>query len=223
MMLLWCALALAGVAEDAATAANDTLDGAVREAAYRRLMLPEATSEVIARIKAPDLDPQQRWVLIRSLGANPSPDARDTIVALLESKDALVRAGAYEAIADRKDKSLTGKAVRGLQDPALLVHAAALDALISLGDPSALGDLEQALNDTKGTYRGTSFRQKIVRAQAACGKDAARYLAASLNDGDPEVVAVARESLEKLAGFSYREGRSPDQEAEAWRRWAIAP
>ncbi len=208
------------VITDAATAANTTLDGATREAAYRRLMAPESTAAVLARLKASDLDPQQRWVLIRSLGPNPTDDARAALVALADSKDAMVRAGVMEALGDRGDKGLTGKVVRGLYDPALLVHAAALDALIQLKDPSALADLANALDDEKDFYRGTSFRQKIVRAEAACGKDAARYLVKALTDKDAEVLALARSSLEAIAGFSYREGRTPEQEAEAWRRWA---
>jgi len=225
--LLWAFLwvhavpgASASVTEDAAIAANITEDNALREAAYRRLMAPEQTAAVVARLKAADLDPQQRWVLIRSLGPNPSDEARATLVALAESKDAMVRSAVMEAFGDRGDKALTGKVVRGLYDPALLVHAAALDALIQLKDPSALGDLQVALTDAKGTYHGTSFRQKIVRAQAACGKDGARYLAGALLDRDPDVAIAARVGLEAIAGFSYRDGRTPEQEAEAWRRWA---
>ena len=234
LWILWLGLAFSGRAfasvpgappvpeatTDAATASNITLDLATREAAYRRLMAPESTVAVLARLKASDLDPQQRWVLIRSLGPNPTDEARAALVALAESKDAMVRAGAMEAMGDRGDKGLTGKVVRGLYDPALLVHAAALDALIQLKDPSALADLALALVDAKDFYRGTSFRQKIVRAEAACGKDGARYLVKALTDKDPEVLALARSSLEAIAGFSYREGRTPDQEAEAWRRWA---
>ena len=220
LLLLVATPANASVTEDAAIAANITEDLALREAAYRRLMTVESTPGVIARLKAPDLDPQQRWVLIRSLGPNPSDDARSTLVALAESKDAMVRSAVMEALGDRGDKAMTGKVVRGLSDPALLVHAAALDALIQLKDPSALSDLDNALKDTKGTYRGTSFRTKIVEAEAACGRDSARYLAAALLDNDPNVTTAARAWLEAIAGFSYREGRTPDQEAEAWRRWA---
>ncbi len=210
----------AGVKEDAATAADTTLAVDVRETAYRRLMDPASTQEVMARLKASDLDPAHRWVLIRSLGPNPSDDARATLVALVESKDAMVRAAAMEAFGDRKDRALTGKAVKGLSDPALLVHAAALDALIQLKDPSALADLDKALQDPEGRYKSTSFRQKIVMAMAVCGQDAARYLAAALTDDDEDVARIAKESLEKIAGFSYGEGRTPDQEVEAWRRWA---
>ncbi len=209
----------ADVKADAATAADTTLDAAVREAAYRRLMLPEATTEVESRLKAADLDPQQRWVLIRSLGPNPSDEARAELVALADSKDAMIRSGVMEALGDRGDKALTGKVVKGLYDPALLVHDAALDALIQLKDPSALSDLDHALADADGVYKGTSFRQKIVDAEAACGKDGARYLVTALGDKDTDVVQHARAGLEKIAGFSYREGRTPDQEIEAWRRW----
>lgn len=208
------------VTDDAATAANTTLDAATREAAYRRLMGAESTAGVLARLKAADLDPQQRWVLIRALGPNPSDDARAALVALADNKDAMIRAGVMEALGDRGDRALTGKVVHALQDPALLVHAAALDALIQLKDPSALADLAHALKDEKDIYRGTSFRLKIVKAEAACGKDAAPYLAAALTDADADVAAAARASLEHIAGFSYKEGRTPEQEAEAWRRWS---
>lgn len=225
MTLLFCALlsaapAAAGVEEDAVTAADVTLVNTVREAAYRRLMLPESTAEVKVRLKAADLDPQQRWVLIRSLGPNPSDEARIELIALADSKDAMIRAGVMEAFGDRGDKALTGKVVKGLSDPALLVHAAALDALIQLKDPSALADLDHALGDKTGVYHGTSFRQKIVDAEAACGRDGARYLVVALADKDADVVTHARAGLEKIAGFSYREGRTADQEIEAWRRWA---
>ncbi|MSP55672.1 MAG: hypothetical protein EXR69_08740 [Myxococcales bacterium] len=225
MTLLICALlivspAAAGVKEDAATAADPTLENATREAAYRRLMLPESTAEVKTRLKAADLDPQQRWVLIRSLGPNPSEEARLELLALAESKNAMIRAGVMEAFGDRGDRNLTGKVLKGLSDPALLVHAAALDALIQLKDPSALADLDHALRDKTGVYHGTSFRQKIVDAEAACGRDGARYLVVAMADKDADVVTHARAGLEKIAGFSYREGRTPEQEIEAWRRWA---
>jgi hypothetical protein len=63
-------------------------------------------------------------------------------------------------------------------------------------------------------------RRKYVEAMGEMGRDAAPCLARALSDRDPVVVEAARKALEKIAGFSYREGRTADQEREAWRRWA---
>ena len=74
-------------------------------------------------------------------------------------------------------------------DPALLVRAAAADALGKLRDPSTLADLERALQDPTNHYRGTSlwFRRHLVEAMGAIGTEAAApYLARALEDADPE-------------------------------------
>ena len=65
------------------------------------------------------------------------------------------------------------------------------------------------------------MRRQFVDAMGAIGGDAAvPWLGRALDDADPQVVAAAMTGLEKVAGFSYREGRSPEEELAAWKRWA---
>lgn len=221
--LLSIGAAWAGPAEDVLTAADSNLPTAMREEAYKRLTDPGSTVAVSKLIDDKDTSSPQRWVLIRSLGDNPSGEARDLLVKLLTSSDALVRIAVVQAMADRKDVSLTGRVAARLEDPAMLVRSAAAEALGRMKDPTALADLGRALADPSNSYKGTSLwvRRKFVDAMGLIGgEESVRYLARALEDSDPEVVKSAVRGLEGVAGFSFHEGRSEAQELEAWKRWA---
>lgn len=213
----------AGVPEDLGVAADTDLPTELRQTAFDRL----ATSANVAALTrlgdAADTPKPQRWVAIRALGPIGDDEARVALLHFLAAKDASARMAALGAIADRGDRTLSGYAAARLADPALLVRAAAADALGRLGDPGTLSDLERALQDPTNHYRGASlwFRRHLVEAMGAIGTDAAApYLARALDDADPLVVTAAVAGLEKAAGFSYREGRTPEQERTAWKRWA---
>lgn len=221
-MIFCIALALAGVPEDLAIAADVDQPRALRESAFGRLAEPTATDRVLGLIADAETTSDHRWVLIRSLGANPSSDAREALLRFTEDKNPLTRMAAVGGLGDRKDGDVATRVAAKLTDPAILVRASAVDALTRLRDPRTLPDLDRALQDPTNRYRGTSLwvRRRMVEAISAIGTDAAIHpLATALNDDDPEVVGAALKGLETVAGFSYKEGRTPSEELEAWARW----
>jgi HEAT repeat protein len=223
MWLLLVAAVHAGVAEDVRTASDTDLPTELRQSAFDRIAQPGGVPALMKLADDPQTPGNQRWVAIRALGPIRDDDARIGLLHYLASKDASARIAALGALGDRGDQSLSDHVAARLEDPALLVRAAAGQALGKLKDPRSLGDLDRALHDPSNQYRGTSlwFRRIFVESIVAIGTDAAPpYLAGALDDADPTVSAAALAGLEKIAGFSYKEGRTPDQEREAWRRWA---
>ncbi|MDP2304819.1 MAG: HEAT repeat domain-containing protein [Pseudomonadota bacterium] len=215
--------AYAGVPEDVVGAADTDMPTELRKAAFDRLATPENVAALTRLGDAADTPKPQRWVVIRALGPIGNDEARVALLHFLAAKDASARMAALGAIGDRGDRTLSGYAAARLADPALLVRAAAADALARLGDPGTLSDLERALQDPTNHYRGASlwFRRHLVDAMGAIGTEAATpYLARALDDTDTTVVTAAVAGLEKVAGFSYGEGRTPEQELAAWKRWA---
>lgn len=223
MWTLLVATALAGIPEDLATAADTNLPTALRQQAFDRMAQPGSVDSLVRLATDKELRPQERWVAVRALAPIPDEEARAAILQLLAAEDAHTRMAALGALGDRGDPSLSGYAAARLSDPALLVRAAAADALGKLKDPATLSDLHEALRDPSNHYRGESlwFRRHLVTAIGAIGTDAAvPALARALDDPDPEVSAAAVKEFEKIAGFSYAEGRTGDQERAAWKRWA---
>ena len=234
MIALMVLLLLPVVAPEASAGSAESLQADVRTAANRDL--PEeqrraALSRLHAAADVPALQAigadlnrpvQERWVAIRAIGPIQTLEAQQALTGFMSSKDVWARLAAIGAIGDRGDRTLAGRVAARLEDPAILVRAAAAEALGKLKVPSVLADLERALLAPDGWYRGTSLwvRRKYVEAMGEMGRDAAPCLARALSDRDPVVVEAARKALEKIAGFSYREGRTADQEREAWRRWA---
>lgn len=215
--------AFAGVPEDARTAADPDLPVSIREEAFGRLATADAVPAVLAAVADKTTPSSQRWVLVRSLGANPAPEARAELLHLLDDKVALTRVAAVEGLGDTGDLSQSGRVAARLADPAILVRSAAADALGRLKDPATLADLDHALADPTNYYRGASLwvRRQYVDAMGAIGSDAAvPFLGRALSDPDTEVVHAAVAGLEKVAGFTYREGRTDAEQVEAWKRWA---
>ncbi len=219
----WTSFAWAGVSEDAATAADVDLPTALREAAFARMAQAGGAAALVKLAEDPQTSTREQWVAIRALGPMPDDEARVALLHFLVSTSVEARIAAVGALGDRGDIGLAGHVAGRLEDKALLVRAAAGEALGKLKDPNTLGDLDRALRDPTNRYRGSSlwFRRAFVQAMAAIGTDAAApFLARALDDDDPAVTAAAVVGLESLAGFSYAEGRTPDQERQAWRRWA---
>lgn len=225
-MLLLAALAVsafAGVPEDLGQAADADLPQELRRAAWSRLAQPGNTASLVHLVKDPATSKEQRWVAIRALGPIPDADALDALLAFLEAPEASTRMAALGALGDRKDPAVVDRVATHLADKALLVRATAAESLAALGDPRALPALERALEDPTNHYRGTSMwvRRHYVVAMGAIGTDAAvGGLARALEDDDAAVADAAVDGLEKVAGFSYAEGRTAAEEREAWRRWA---
>lgn len=118
-----------------------------------------------------------------------------------------------------------GRVAARLEDPALLVRWAAADALGSMKQAAALPDLGRALADGSNNRHGDSLfiRRHFVEAIVDIGTDeAVPHLAKVLEDRDPEVATAALAGLEKVIGVSFKAGRTPAEEKEAWRRWASA-
>jgi HEAT repeat protein len=222
--MLWAliGLALAGTPEDVTTSANRDLPIEARQEAFARLVSAGKVTELVSLGKNLDRPVAERWVAIRALGPIQTLDARQALGEFMNSTDVWARIASLTAAGERGDASLSGKVVVHLNDPAILVRAAAAETLRQLHDPSTLPDLERALQDPSGWYRGTSLwiRRKYVEAMTAAGRDAAPYLARALDDKDSVTAQAALAGLENIAGFSYHEGRSPQEEKDAWKRWA---
>jgi HEAT repeat protein len=212
----------AGVPDDITLAANRDLPAETREAAYARIIASAdvaALQKIGADLKKPVAE---RWVAIRSLGPIQTLEAQQALVEFMSSSDVWARIASVGALGDRGDRAMAGRVAARLTDPAILVRAAAAETLGKLKDSGTLGDLERALQDPSGWYRGSSLwvRRKYVEAMVQMGKEASPYLARALSDKDPVVVEAALSGLEYISGISFHEGRSPEEEKEAWRRWA---
>ena len=83
-MIFCIALALAGAPEDVAIAADTDQPRNLRESAFGRLAEPAMTDRVLGLIADTDTTSDHRWVLIRSLGANPSSEAREALLRKLK-------------------------------------------------------------------------------------------------------------------------------------------
>jgi HEAT repeat protein len=223
LALALSALALAGVHDDVQFAADSNKPLELRQEAFARLHEESAVESLVAIAKDSTTTPARRWVAVRALGLNMAPTALPALIDFLGSENAPTRIAALAALGERKDRSTSGRVAARLEDKALLVRQAAADALSLIGDPATLPDLGRALAAPDGSYRGTSLwvRRHYVEAMGKIGtREAVRYLGPALDDGDADVVKAAIDGLEKVAGFSYEEGRTTEQEREAWRRWS---
>jgi HEAT repeat protein len=227
-LLLWLQLALAGLPEELAVASDKDLPQEVRQKAFEQLVVigsEEGQLEALYRICLDQgRSVPERWVATRALGLVQTLEARQLLAELMNSQDVWVRLAAVTAAGERGDIALSGRVAARLTDKAILVRGAAAESLGKLKDPATIGDLERALQDPSNWYRGTSLwvRRKFVEALANIGKESAPVLARTLDDKDPEVAATALKALEYIAGFSFKEGRTPAEEKEAWKRWAGA-
>ena len=168
MFLLCVAMGMAGTPEDIVVAGNRDLAVEERQPAFERLVSGQDVAELVKVGKDTDRTVSERWVAIRALGLVPTVEARQALVDFLDHGDVWARIAASGAAGERGDRTMAGKVAMRLADPAILVRAAAADALGKLRDPGTLGDLERALKDPSSWYRGTSLwiRRKYVEAMA---------------------------------------------------------
>lgn len=225
LLTLLLSLAYAGVPEDLEVAANKDLPSTMRREAMDRLQRAESFDMVLTQAQDNTVPAPRRWVAVRALGKSTANGSREALIALLSSTDAPIRMAACLSMAERDDPTLTGRVAARLEDPAILVRWAAADALGTMKQAAALPDLGRALADGSNSRHGDSLfiRRHFVEAITAIGtEEALPHLAKVLEDRDPAVAAAALVGLEKVAGVSFKAGRTPAEEKEAWRRWASA-
>lgn len=231
MIHLLLALALtvgsahAGVAEDLSLAANGDEPETTRMLAFDRIVQSGNTSIDHVRGVALDGegDSRQRWVSIRVLGMVRGDAPKAVLIELLADEQPAIRAAAVQALGDLGDGRTAESVAALLKDPAVIVRAGAAEALGKLASPSSVKPLADALSARDNYYRGSSLwvRSHYVDSLGRIGsKESVPALLRCLDDRDESVRLASVKALENVAGFSYADGRDPDQQREAWRRWA---
>lgn len=219
--------ALAAPTQDLALAADSDVPVVARQQAFDRLVALGATDMALVSqvAQAQEADTRQRWVAIRALGHIGGAAAEQTVLDLLGDPQPAIRAAAVGALGETGKQQHTASVAAMLQDPAIIVRAEAATALGKLGDSAAVDPLAQALEDRSNWHRGTPLwvRRHYVLALGDIGhKTAVPALLRAMDDPDPLVAAETIGAFEKIGGFTMGEGRTDEQEREAWRRWASA-
>ena len=225
--MLWMAIiaaAMAGPDEDLALAASKEASESVRMEAFERLVALGSTDmDLVTTVSQDDdADARLRWVAVRALGQIKGDRARNVLIGLVSDPMPAIRAASASAMGDYGHADFVPYQIRLIQDPAVIVRASAAKALSMSGDKRAVDVLTEALQDKKNTFRGRSIwvRKYFVEALGGIGSaNAYPALLRSMDDPDAEVVAAVIPALEKIAGFSYKEGRTDQQEKEAWKRF----
>ena len=225
MMILTVGLARADAQEDLLLAASSEQSESVRLAAFERLVQSGATSARYVSTLSVDATAatRQRWVAIRALGHIGGPAAESALLSLLDDPEPAIRTAAVGALGELGSTSNSAAVASCLTDPAIIVRAAATESLSRLRDPTTISALALALEDPSNYHRGTSLwvRRHYVLALGEIGDvHALPVLLRVMEDSDPEVAAASLTAFERIAGFSFADGRSPEEEQEAWRRWA---
>ncbi len=221
--LLLIAFAAHAEIGDLVTQASDgDLPEADRMAAFEQLVADGYGDELIALAERPEGDARQRWVCIRVLGKIDSPPGIQALERLLHDDISGIRAAAAAALGDAGHREHAEKVAALLEDPAVIVRAAAADALTLLAAPSAVPYLSRALDDPSNFYRGESLwvrRHYVDALGASQDKGALPALVRCLDDGDATVVDAALQALEKVSGVSFADGRTEEEQIQAWQRW----
>ena len=226
LFTIWLGLAHADAQQDLTLAADLTAGAAVRQEAFARLVTTAATDQnhLLEISRDEDEDTRLRWVAIRALGESGGVSARRVLLDLIHDNQPAIRAAAAAALGDMGGDA--GAALTEcLRDPAIIVRSAAAVSLGRLRDPHTVTALEQALLSDDNYYRGSSLwvrRQYVEALGDIASSKALPAMVRALDDSDPDVASAAVDSLEKIGGFSFSEGRSYAEEREAWRRWANA-
>lgn len=223
--LLLSMVAFAGPVQDLAQAADADLPEEARKAAFERLVAAGGTDiGVVSRVAVDDDgDTRKRWVAIRALGQIRGDRAKDLLVQLTENPEPAIRTAAVQAIGDLGDNRMSPTLMEKLADPAVIVRAGAAEALCKVGDRAAVPALDKALRSRENFYRGSSLwvRKHYVAALGCIGgRDSIPVLLRAIDDADEGVQSSAVLAFREVAGFSYSEGRSPEEEVAAWKRWA---
>ncbi len=224
-VLLLSLVTWAGPVQDLAQAADADLPEEARMEAFDRLVAAGATDiGVVSRVALDDEgDTRKRWVAVRALGKIQGDQARDLLLQLSENPEPAIRAAAVQAMGDLGDARNSDILIAKLDDPAVIVRAGAAEALCKVGDRAAIEPLDRALRSRGNFYRGASLwvrRHYVATLGCIGGRETIPVLLRALDDSDTSVQASAVLAFREVAGFSYAEGRSPDEELAAWKRWA---
>jgi HEAT repeat protein len=226
LLFLFAALvAWAGPVQDLAQAADPDLPEDARMAAFERVVsVGMSDLGAVSRVALDnDGDTRKRWVAIRALGKIRGDQATALLVQLSENPEPAIRAAAVQAMGDLGDNRNSTILFAKLADPAVIVRAGAAEALCKVGDRTAIEPLDKALGSRDNFYRGSSLwvRRHFVAALGCIGgRETIPVLLRALEDADPSVQSSAVLAFREVAGFTYGEGRSPEEEIAAWKRWA---
>lgn len=226
-LTVFSSIASAGAAEEILLASDQERAEPERRAAFDRLVQIGSTDLSTLTQVSVDLegDTRQRWVAIRAMGHVGGYGVEQTLVDLLADPEPAIRTAAVSALGDIGSHSHSTQVADGLQDPAIIVRAAAAEALGKLRDPSTIDALAAALADPGNYHRGTSLwvrRHYVVSLGEIADVHALPALLGAMDDADPEVAQASLSAFERIAGFTFSDGRSGDEEREAWKRWASA-
>jgi hypothetical protein len=122
----------------------------------------------LRRMTYPPYESIVRMTAISQLGEriDDGESEADVIASALDDDSPHVRATALVVVDRHRIASLRKAAVRALQDPARFVRARAGNALIRIGDESALESLETAAERETGPARLMQrFRSRLLRAR----------------------------------------------------------
>ena len=229
LALLLAAVPIAGAApeDDLNQAAAADLPVQARQEAFNRLVaLGNTDLGLVSRVANTEAeDTRRRWVAIRVIGHVGGDAAESTLTTLLADPQPAIRAAAVGALGETGKRAHTARVVALLEDPAVTVRAEAATALGKIGDPAAVPALSKAIDARASYHRDASLwvRRHYVMALGAIGhKDAVPALLRALDDADPVVSEAAVPAFERIGGFTMGEGRTPEQQREAWRRWGQA-
>lgn len=118
----------------------------------------------------------------------------DELFRALDSKEARIRLGAIQDMADLGDERSMNALIQALSDESALVRAAAAEALGRMGDSASVDYLVACLTDSNALVRLCA-----VRAIGSLGaEEAVGDLMMVLTDSDPEVRIAAVEVLGSL-------------------------
>ena len=224
MLFFLLSFAFADISSDLQQASDAKLEESLRQNAFTRLVREgNADSKPLLEIaKDVDTEIQQRWIVIHALGKIGGKKITQELQLLLKDKKSEIRIAACTAIGESRQWSTTESLLPLLEDRVLLVRVASAQALGKIGNPAAIESLDKAIRAPDHFHRGKSLwvRSHFVDALAAIrNKKAYSALLFAVDDQDPSVYRAAFFALEQIAGFALSEGRSEQEEKEAWKRW----
>ena len=220
-------VAHAGAMEEILITSDQERTETERRAAFDRLVQIGFTD--LSILSQVSLDEEggtrQRWVAIRAMGQVGGIGVEQNLISLMDDPEPAIRTAAVSALGDVGSSTHSARVASGLQDPAIIVRAAAAEALGKLRDPSTINALGDALVDPDYYHRGTSLwvRRHYVVALGEIGNiNALPTLLIAMDDDDPEVARATISAFERIANFTFSDGRDTDEERTAWKRWASA-
>lgn len=224
LTLLWIAVGWAVSLDDLKQAADANVSVVERESAFARVVANGSTEiqYLLDIVADTEQSTRVRWVAIRALGQIKGPAAQSALLSTLNDPEPAIRTAAVSALGDLGNSQHVKVIGQFLKDPAVIVRVAAAESLGKLRNPTAIELLSAALDDKSNQYRGSSLwvRSHFVLAMGNIGSSQAYpTLLRCLSDGDTRVVQSAVRALELIAGFTLSEGRTAEQEVEAWSRW----